>query len=101
MAPNVPFPYPPKTSENRFFQCFQGVEKGCIGNECVNVPKFVCFNSTYTDVILQALNYKPFTFLTFSLLIWLSKSKNYQYENSEAQISNMEFLRKQVTVDNR
>ena len=34
-VPNAPFLYPLKTSEN-FFWCFQGVDKGCIGNEWVN-----------------------------------------------------------------
>ena len=35
-VPNPPFLYPLKTSENRkVFWCFQGVEKGCIGNEWV------------------------------------------------------------------
>ena len=35
-VPNAPFLYPLKMSENRkVFGCFQGVEKGCIGNECV------------------------------------------------------------------
>ena len=34
---NAPFLYPLKTSENlTVFWCFQGVEKGCIGNEWVN-----------------------------------------------------------------
>ena len=36
IAPNAPFVYPPplKISENLMvFKCFQGVEKGCIGNE--------------------------------------------------------------------
>ena len=33
---NAPFLYPQKTLENRkVFQCFQVVEKGCIGNEWV------------------------------------------------------------------
>ena len=37
-VPKVPFLYPLKTSENTMvFLCFQGVEKGCIGNEWVNV----------------------------------------------------------------
>ena len=32
--PNAPFLYPLKTLENRkFFWCFQGVEKCCIGNK--------------------------------------------------------------------
>ena len=36
-VPDAPFFYPLKTSENRkVFWCFQGVEKGCIGNEWVN-----------------------------------------------------------------
>ena len=36
-VPIAPFLYPLKTSENRkVFWCFQGVEKGCIGNEWVN-----------------------------------------------------------------
>ena len=36
-VPNAPFLYPLKTLENRkVFCCFQGVEKGCIGNEWVN-----------------------------------------------------------------
>ena len=33
-APNAPFPYPLKTSENfRVFLYFQWVEKGCIGSK--------------------------------------------------------------------
>ena len=37
-APNAPFPYPLTPSETlTIFWCFQGVEKGCIGNEWVNV----------------------------------------------------------------
>ena len=36
-APNAPFLYPLKTSENRkVFWCFQGVEKGCIWDEWAN-----------------------------------------------------------------
>ena len=35
---NAPFPYPLEMSENRkAFWCFQGVEKGCIGNEWVKL----------------------------------------------------------------
>ena len=33
---NAPLLYPLKTSENRKVFCFQGVEKGCIGNKWVN-----------------------------------------------------------------
>ena len=33
-VPNAPFFYPLKTAENlSVFWCFQGIEKGCIGNE--------------------------------------------------------------------
>ena len=40
--PNAPFLYPLKTSKNlTVFWCFQGVEKGCIGNYWV---KFITFN---------------------------------------------------------
>ena len=45
-VPNAPFLYPVKTSENYNFFChFHGVEKGCIGNECVNKS----FRPTVTD----------------------------------------------------
>ena len=35
-APNALFLYPLKTSENVTVFCFQGVEKGCIGNKWAN-----------------------------------------------------------------
>ena len=39
-VPNVPFLYPLGTSENRkIFWCFQGPEKGCIGNEWVKAKR--------------------------------------------------------------
>ena len=34
---NAPFLYLLKTENRKVFWCFQGVEKGCIGNEWVNV----------------------------------------------------------------
>ena len=38
LVPNAPFLHPLKTSENhKFFWCFQGVEKGCIGSKWVNI----------------------------------------------------------------
>ena len=40
-VPNAPFLYPLKTSENlTVFLCFQGLEKGCIGNKWVKVTLF-------------------------------------------------------------
>ena len=42
-VPNALFFYPLKTSENRrVFGCFQGVEKGCLGNEWVNSVFSIC-----------------------------------------------------------
>ena len=39
--PNASFLYPLKTAENRkYFWCFQGVQKECIGNEWVKVLWF-------------------------------------------------------------
>ena len=36
-VPNAPFLYPLNTLENhKVFRCFQGLEKGCIGNKWVN-----------------------------------------------------------------
>ena len=46
-VPNAPFLYPLKTSENRkVFWCFQGLEKGCIGNKWVN-PTGIYFFKVY------------------------------------------------------
>ena len=40
-VPNPPFLYPPKTSDNLMvFWCFQGVEKGWIGNKWVDENSF-------------------------------------------------------------
>ena len=37
-VPNAPFLYPLKKSENlKVFRCFQGVQKGYIGNKWVNL----------------------------------------------------------------
>ena len=60
-VPNAPFLYTLETSENlTVFSCFQGVEKGCIANECVkkhwswpnghifvDSPSIRCRNSTW------------------------------------------------------
>ena len=50
--PNAPFLYPLKTSENRkVFWCFQGMEKGCMGDKWVNCKNKIRFRdrpfSTY------------------------------------------------------
>ena len=45
-VPNAPFLYPLKTSENpTVFWCFQGLEKGCIGNKWANLDQ-------HSDIIL-------------------------------------------------
>ena len=42
-VPNAPLVFPLKTSENHtFFWCFQGIEKGWIGNECVKHTLKLC-----------------------------------------------------------
>ena len=54
-VPNAPFFYPLKTSENRkVFWCFQGGEKGCLGNKWVKRPCFVnsfVINGITNDII--------------------------------------------------
>ena len=41
-VPNAPFLYPLKTSQKlQVFWCFQGIEKGCIGNICVKTIKII------------------------------------------------------------
>ena len=60
-APNEPFLYPLKTSENRkVFSCFQGVEKGSIANKWVNSS--ITFNDewkiAYTRMMYERLNYR-------------------------------------------
>ena len=50
-APNVPFLYPLKTLENHtIFWCFQGVQKGCIGNKWVKA--WFC-NNNYPIILNQ------------------------------------------------
>ena len=45
-VPNAPFFYPLNTSKNcKVFRCFQGVEKECIGNKCVNEMGVNCKSS--------------------------------------------------------
>ena len=62
---NALFLYLLKTSENRkVFWCFQGAEKGCIGNKWVNLFHV-------TDLFLYPLNFSFYTrgFLMFSGVI--------------------------------
>ena len=57
-VPNVPVLCPLKTSENRkVFSCFQGVEKGCIGNEWVKFDKMYILskNSQETELCNKKL----------------------------------------------
>ena len=63
-----PFSTPVKTSESRkVFWCFQGVEKGCIGNECVKEPKIksdkenliICNKKLEGTVLHYAMNLPP------------------------------------------
>ena len=54
-VPNAPFLYLLKTSEKlTVFWCFQGVEKGCIGNEWVKV----FMKSLWVKVFMKSLWYR-------------------------------------------
>ena len=49
--PNVPFPYPLKTSENRkVFWCLQGVDKGCIGTNGLIFTQPKCVRRTLSCI---------------------------------------------------
>ena len=51
---NAPFLYSLKTSENgKIFWCFQGIEKGCIGNEWLKDFFSKCDQITLTEEILN------------------------------------------------
>ena len=53
-----PFSSPLKSSENfKVFWCFQGVEKGCIGEECVKLSQ-----ESLTSVIVILPSRKPVVF---------------------------------------
>ena len=53
-APNVPFLYPLKTSENlTVFWYFQGVEKGCIGNKWVKVSVEPIYCAIYKPFVKE------------------------------------------------
>ena len=57
--PNAPFLYPLKASENlAVFWCFQGLEKGCIGNELVELQRilFQSFAMAYQDKTYDLMN---------------------------------------------
>ena len=65
-VPNATFFYPLKTSENlTVFWCFQGVEKGCIGN------KWVTVNVTFSVLTLFSPWYFNLVF-AFSFCIFLN-----------------------------
>ena len=50
-VPNALILYPLKTSENLTFFCFQGVEKGCIGNKWVHDLFMVVFKMLLLHII--------------------------------------------------
>ena len=60
-VPNAPFLYPLKTSENlAVFWCFQGVEKGCIGNEWVK--RKLMYKSKQVSIKISKISKFSFTF---------------------------------------
>ena len=64
-VPNAPFIYPLKTSEG----CFQGVEKGCIGNKWVNetIERLVRNNPANNDVIISYIDHQKYNTNSFKL----------------------------------
>ena len=55
---------------NAAFLCFQGVEKGCIGNKCVNLNLSKHVNETVTKTASQSLAVTlRYTFLKVSFLV--------------------------------
>ena len=63
-VPSAPFLNPQRTSENRKdFLCFQGAEKGCIGNESVNFifrNLLFVFQITTSKVNLEHIQFGKF-----------------------------------------
>ena len=58
LVPNAPFLYPLKTSENRkVFWCFQGVEKGYIGNKWVNSTSRSNYSSPMKNTVRNKMNH--------------------------------------------
>ena len=87
-APNAPFLYSLKTSENRkVFWCFQGIEKWCIGNKYVNlrfpeIPLFVHLLKTHDYCYMDGIRFQ----LRFSFVRhprWFHDNSSY-YHNISA-----------------
>ena len=59
-VPNTVFLYRLKTLQNRkIFWCFQGVEKGCFGNEWVKMDKLIFFKTQIHNFLQIPIdNYK-------------------------------------------
>ena len=73
-VPNAPFLYPLKTSENRTVcWCFQGVKKGCIGDEWVNSSLFHFLQWSFDPIIMRmAINWLVFIYL---FILFFSKKQ--------------------------
>ena len=60
-VPNAPFPYPLKTENLMVFSCFQGVEKGGIGNKWVQ--RMSTLPHPHQSLYLVIIQ-KPITYIT-------------------------------------
>ena len=68
-VPNAPFLYPLKTSENlTVFSCFQGIEKGCIGNDWVKAG---------------IANIEQKTWAKINFVVWLFKVHGFLFLSSD------------------
>ena len=72
-VPNVSFLYPLKPSENlKVFWCFQGVEKGYIGNKWVNLTRITSLTSIFYKPYVKTILQRTF----LSLIIYEKRISN-------------------------
>ena len=75
-VPNAPFLYPLKTLEILKVFCFQGIEKGCIGNKSVNSTnpgQNQFYRTKYSHVLTMILYYSIWYdyFLIFAFALFI------------------------------
>ena len=79
-VPNVPFLYLLKTSENlTVFGCFQGVEKGCIGNKWVKLHYPISWpENEGNEGVFLVETFVPDLRLMFSNKRWAEKNTGHK-----------------------
>ena len=85
-VPNTPFLYPLKTSENlKVVWCFQGVQKGCIGNKWVNIYNQIIFLNPQWET-----SFNHFHIIKFRR--WFETSKFQFFTTEIRKVSNFDFF---------